>query len=89
VSEIKVTGRSLTKKVRTAEEEYIDNEYGWLVDKTVQEVRPLTPKEIRNLGWYAGTALPFVVWFTDGSCVIPMADEEGNAPGALLWQEGR
>ena len=71
----------------TQEKAYIEKEYGWMVGKTVEQVRMLTPTEVEEMDWYPGGEVPFVVFFTDGTYIIPMRDEEGNGPGALLHQE--
>lgn len=68
----------------TQEKAYIEKEYGWMVGKTVEQVRMLTPTEVEEMDWYPGGEVPFVVFFTDGTYIIPMRDEEGNGPGALL-----
>lgn len=70
----------------TQEKAYIEKEYGWMVGKTVEQVRMLSSKEIEEMDWYPGGEVPFVVFFTDGTYIIPMRDEEGNGPGALLHQ---
>ena len=75
-----------TTEIQKTEAEYIKNEYGWMVGKTVERVRMLSLEEIEDLGWYPGGEVPFAVFFTDGSYIVPMRDEEGNGPGALLHQ---
>lgn len=67
----------------TQTQAYIQKEYGWMVGKTVESVREMTAKEVEDFGWYSGSEVPFVVFFTDGSYIIPMQDDEGNGPGAL------
>jgi hypothetical protein len=67
----------------TQTENYIKKEYGWLVGKTVELVRPMKREEVEQFGWYEGSEVPFVIFFTDGSYIIPMQDDEGNGPGAL------
>jgi hypothetical protein len=71
----------------TQEKAYVEKEYGWMVGKTIEQVRVLTSTEIDDLGWYPGGTTPLVVFFTDGTYIIPMQDEEGNGPGALLHPE--
>lgn len=75
-----------TTEMQKTEAKYIKSEYGWMVGKTVEQVRMLTSTEIEEMGWYTGGEVPFVVFFTDGTYIIPMRDEEGNGPGALLHQ---
>lgn len=72
----------------TQTENYIKKEYGWLVGKTVESVRPMTKEEIDQFCWYEGSEVPFVIFFTDGSYIIPMQDDEGNGPGALAHSNG-
>lgn len=68
--------------IKTTDETYIENEYGWMVGKTVEAVRTLKDSEKEMYGW-DGSEVPFVVFFTDGSYIIPMSDDEGNGAGAL------
>ena len=76
-----------TTEMKKQEANYIKKEYGWMVGKTVEQVRMLTSKEIEDMGWYEGNGeVPFVVFFTDGTYIIPMRDDEGNGAGALLHQ---
>ena len=65
-------------------ESYIEKEYGWLKGKTVARVRPMSKKEMDMYLW-DGSEVPFVIFFTDGSYIIPMSDDEGNGAGALDW----
>lgn len=76
-----------TTERQKTETEYIEREYGWMVGKTVKHVRILSLEEIEDLGWYVGGEVPFAVFFTDGTYIVPMRDEEGNGPGALLHPE--
>jgi hypothetical protein len=64
---------------------YINEEFGGLVGKTIAKVRPLRKEEIDDLYWQDYEHKPsFAIIFTDGGCVIPSADEEGNGPGFLF-----
>jgi len=64
---------------------YIDQEFGEFVGKTIAGIRPLRPEEIEDLYWEDYEHKPaFVIIFTDGSCLIPSADEEGNGPGFMI-----
>ena len=65
---------------------FIQNEFGGLVGKTVKEVRPMTEAEYGDLYWH-NNGMGFVVIFTDGTCFIPSSDAEGNAPGFLFLGE--
>lgn len=73
------------KQVHAERAEYITKEYGELVGKTIARVRPLTPEECSDLAWdYTYEREAFVIFFTDGTAVIPMRDPEGNGPGHIL-----
>ena len=52
-----------------------------LVGKTIKEVRYLTEQEEKDMAWYSSSA---VIIFTDGTHLIPSADDEGNDAGALF-----
>lgn len=65
--------------------EYIQREYGELVGKTIKRVRPLMKEECEDLAWeYDYEHEAMLIIFTDGTCIIPMADPEGNGAGHLL-----
>lgn len=52
-----------------------------LVGRTITEVRPMTPAELRKEYWSGpGTVLVL----DDGTKLYPSCDEEGNDPGALF-----
>ena len=68
--------------MKTIDKTYIEKEYGWMVGKTIKSVRPLNDSEKELYGW-DGSEVPFVVFFTDGSYIVPMSDDEGNGAGAL------
>ena len=55
-----------------------------LVGKTIKKVRYMTEQEADNLYW---TKRPLVIQFTDGTFLIPQADDEANNGGALWYQE--
>lgn len=66
---------------------YYRKEYASLVGQMIVGVRAMTPEEQDDFGW--GHAEPGVIFtMTNGRWFIPMRDEEGNGPGALLF-EGR
>lgn len=65
--------------------DYIHREFGWMVGKTVADVYSLSSDEILEMGWYESWGqVPFIVEFTDGTCIIPSSDPEGNGPGFLI-----
>lgn len=55
-----------------------------VVGKTVKRVRYMTDDEMEDCMWYA---CAFVIEFTDGSWIAPMADDEGNNAGALMTSD--
>lgn len=66
---------------------YITMEYGSLVGKTVAQVRTLTDAELEQFMWDGGgSEVAFVVFFTDGSFIIPSRDDEGNGAGTLIYE---
>ncbi len=66
---------------------YIEMEYGSLVGKTVKQVRTLTDTELKQFMWDGGgSEVAFVVFFTDGSFIIPSRDDEGNGAGTLIYE---
>jgi hypothetical protein len=69
----------------STENDYIIGEYGKMVGKTIVGVRPLTQDEKADLMWDDyHSEVAFVVVLSDGTFFIPMRDDEGNGPGALL-----
>lgn len=50
--------------------------------KTIARVERLTDAECAEMMWYKK---PVVIIFTDGSWMIPMADDEGNDGGSILY----
>jgi hypothetical protein len=55
--------------------------------KTVEQVRTLTDTELEQFMWDGGgSEVAFVVFFTDGSFIIPSRDEEANGAGALIYE---
>tara|TARA_R100000655_G_scaffold109283_1_gene163366 strand:- start:678 stop:1310 length:633 start_codon:yes stop_codon:yes gene_type:complete len=57
-------------------------QFGYLNGKTIKEVRRLTQEEMNSLGWHSN---PLVIIFTDGTCIIPQRDDEGNDGGAMMF----
>lgn len=52
----------------------------FLKGKTIQSVRYMTENEKEEYMWHSR---PLAIFFTDGSFIFPMADDEGNDGGAL------
>ena len=55
-----------------------------LKGKTIADARYMTEQEMNDFGWYNRS---IVIFFTDGSYMIPQQDNEGNGAGAL-WLAG-
>ena len=65
--------------------EYIQKEYGDMVGKTITGVRALTEQEIKDMWWSSHCSeVAFVVTLSDGTFFVPIRDDEGNGPGALM-----
>lgn len=56
-----------------------------LKGKTIKEVTWLGDADKDALMWYKR---PVMIWFTDGSFLIPMSDDEGNDGGSMHYQDG-
>ena len=55
-----------------------------LKGKTIKSCRSLTNDECKDLGWYS---TPLVIEFTDGTCIFPQSDDEGNNGGAMCYYD--
>jgi len=71
-------------KVGQTRKDYIHREWGSLVGKTVETVRPLTKDECLDMMWDYEREDAFVVIFTDGTALIPSQDPECNGAGYLF-----
>lgn len=58
-----------------------------LVGRTVVSVRPLTPEEMDNLGWYPDGDPGTIIQLTGGILLWAAQDEESNGPGVLFCQD--
>ena len=56
------------------------NRFNHLIGLKIVGVRYLTEEETEASGWYSS---PIVIELSDGSALIPQADDEGNDGGAL------
>jgi hypothetical protein len=66
---------------------YYRAEYKDLIGKKIQDVRSMFPEEMRDMGW--DDRQPGAVFTLEGGVLfIPMRDEEGNGPGALMVDAG-
>lgn len=74
-------------KVGQKRKDYVHREWGSLVGKTVETVRPLTKSECEGFGWDYEREDAFVVVFTDGTALIPSQDPEGNGAGHLFTKK--
>lgn len=68
----------MSKKVSV--DEFWNNRAKVLVGKTIKEVRYMTKAEAEEFGWYSRG---IVIFFEDGSHIIPMRDDEGNDAGSV------
>jgi hypothetical protein len=59
------------------------NNFMFLAAKKISSVRYMTKEEADEAGWHSR---PLVIRFTDGSLLIPQADDEGNDGGAMFYQ---
>ena len=71
-------GGSMSKK--DLEQKWVKAISDKLVGKTIKEVRYISDKEARDMGWHARSV---AIQLSDGGWVFPMQDDEGNGPGAL------
>jgi hypothetical protein len=68
--------------------EYVQEEFGPLVGRTITGVRLMTEGEMNMLGWYeGGGSVPIVIALDNKMLVIPSQDPEGNGPGHLFIEE--
>ena len=51
-----------------------------LVGKKIKQARYMTEAEAEEFGWYSRG---IVIFFEDGSHIIPMRDDEGNDAGSV------
>lgn len=65
--------------------EWVKEEYGSLIGKKIKEIRPLTENECKMFAWdFQYEHMALVIIFTDGTCIIPSQDPEGNGAGHLF-----
>lgn len=60
---------------------FTDEATKFLKGKTVSHVRYMNKKEIEHYYWHEAA---LVIFFTDGTYIIPSVDPEGNGPGCLF-----
>ena len=66
---------------------YYRKEYSALIGKKILDVRSMYPEEMEDLMW--DDRQPGAVFTLEGGAMfVPMRDEEGNGPGALLIDRG-
>ena len=70
----------MSKKKKVSVDEFWNNRAKVLVGKTIKEVRYMTDEEAKESMWYNK---PLVIFFTDGTYIYPMMDDEGNDGGAI------
>ena len=57
------------------------NEFRELVGKTIASVRWMNPSEVDAFGWAGDEGV--IIFFTDGSWLVPTSDPEGNGTGFI------
>lgn len=62
----------------------IPHRYKQLIGKTIANIEYISDEECKDLMWFNK---PVAIVFTDGTFMIPVADDEGN-DGGVLWYEG-
>ena len=62
----------------------IPHSFKQLIGKTIAKIEYLSNEECNELMWFSK---PVAIVFTDGTFMIPVADDEGN-DGGVLWYEG-
>jgi hypothetical protein len=68
--------------------DYVQDEWGPLVGRTIKSVREMTEEEVENMGWYVGGgSVPVVFTLDDGTVMVPSQDPEGNGPGHIYRME--
>jgi hypothetical protein len=68
--------------------EYIATEYGSIVGATITKVRQMTQAELDESGWedcYGSVAM--VIELSNGECLIPSMDPEGNGAGHIFVEQ--
>jgi hypothetical protein len=71
---------------RLTDEELNNDVAGWLCGKTIRAARYMTEEEQKQFYWNSRAV---VIEFTDGTIMIPQADDEGNDAGALWMLENK
>lgn len=56
----------------------------FLRGKTIKTVRYMSEEEAKQYDWYSR---PLAIFFTDGTFIFPMMDDEGNDGGALATSD--
>ena len=65
--------------------DYIKNEFGSLVGRTIKKVRPLSKAELEDMCWDDSYgSVGFAIILDDGQVLIPSSDPEGNGPGHIF-----
>ncbi len=66
------------------EEEWEKKINKFLIGKKISFARYLTQEEAQEIGW---DRKGLIIWFSDGSHVMPTMDDEGNGPGAMFTSD--
>lgn len=71
----------MTTKLESLQQQWKATISSHLVGRTIVKVAYLPADQQLRLGW---TKASCVLFLDNGTCLIPMADDEGNDGGALL-----
>lgn len=68
--------------------EYVKKEFGSIVGAQINKVREMSVEELEMFGWesnYGG--VPIVIELSNGQCLIPSMDPEGNGAGHIFVEQ--
>ena len=75
-------------EINKSKTDAVKAKYGSLEGKIVEQVRQLSSEELRGLFWFESEyTTAIVIFFTDGSYIIPSIDAEGNGAGHLIYDK--
>lgn len=80
----------MTRTVTTYQQKakWIERDFSSLAGKTIKRVRPMTKDECEVFGWdFDSEDYAMVIIFTDGFCMVPSCDPEGNGAGFLFVEK--
>ena len=85
---IQPVGKQLRKNIMTnkLELDWIKNISKLLVGKQIVKIQYMTEKDAGEQGWYKR---PIQIILGDGTCLIPVSDDEGNDAGSLFTNSNK